>query len=313
MHETARGIVTVSEIGYRARRALAAARVGRVAAVFERSLYIDFAGRWVCLAMGAGIGPLTAAVRPTLPWPFRDTIRAGDRVDVTKAGIGLGTRWLFTTARAKTWHPPMPSGWTPDSLARGLRGLEALARNRRPREGLGAFIEGVEIAGTEPREARVAAAAVVDLRDWLMDAFAGGADSDSPPPSAGSLLGLGPGLTPAGDDFLAGVMIAAHSLRRGTVATQLYREIAPQVSRATNPVSGAHLAAAAEGAGSAKLHAVLNPVFAGDLDPLSAGLAGVDTIGHSSGWDALAGIAVTLRAGLAMHENREPWPNRDFV
>jgi hypothetical protein len=303
MHEAARNVATVSEVGYRARRVLAAARVGCVAAIFERSLYIDFAGQWVCLAIDVGIGPLTAAVRPPVAWPFRGTIRADDCVDITEAGLRLGPRWLFTIGRAKTWHPPLPPGWTHYSLTRGLDGLEALSRDRRPREGLGAFVAGVEIAETEPREARAAAAAVKELHHWLADAFAKDTDSDSPPPSVGSLLGLGPGLTPAGDDFLAGVMITAHSLRRGTMATQLYREIAPRVSRATNPISGAHLVAAAEGAGSATLHTVLGHVLAGDLNRLPAGLAAIDAIGHSSGWDALAGMAVTLRAWVAVGRN----------
>lgn len=299
MHDMARNVATVSEVGYRARRVLSMAGAGRVAAVFARSLYVDFAGQWLCLAMDAGIGPLTAAIRPAMAWSFRNTIRVDDRVDVTEAGVCLGPRWLFMMARAKTWHPPLPPVWTRESLARGLAGLQAMARDRRPREGVGAFIEGVAIAETEPREAKAAAAAVVELRDWLVDALARDADSDRAPPSVASLLGLGPGLTPAGDDFLAGVMIAAHGLKRGAVATRLYREIAPQVLQATNLISGAHLAAAAEGAGSATLHAVLGHVLAGGVNRLPAALAAIDTIGHSSGWDALAGIAVTLQAWVA--------------
>lgn len=298
-----------------ARRVLAVARAGRIAAVFEHSLYIDIADRWVCLAADAGIGPLTATVWPAIPRPFRDAIRAGDQMDVTETGIRIGARWLFTLARAKTWYPPLPSGWTRDSLARGLRGMEAIARRRRPREGLGAFVEGVELTGPGPREAMVAATPVAQLRDWLVGAFAGDADPYGPQSSVGSLIGLGPGLTPSGDDFLAGVMIAAHALRRQKVAAHLHRVIAPLASRATNPISGAHLAAAAEGAGSAKLHAVLDHVLAGDLTRLPAGLAEIDTIGHSSGWDAFAGSVVTLRAWLAASQDSDPWrsePNEDL-
>lgn len=283
-----------------ARRVLAAAGAGRIAAVFERSLYLDFRGRWVCLAAApASVGPLTATFRSAISRRLRDAIHVGDGVDVAEDGIRIGARWLFTTARAKTWRPPLPSGWTRDSLTRGLRGMEAIARRRRPREGLGAFVEGVELTGPGPREAMVAATPVAQLRDWLVGAFAGDADPYGPTPSVGSLVGLGPGLTPSGDDFLAGVMIAAHALRRQKVAARLHRVITPLVSRSTNPISGAHLAAAAEGAGSARLHAVLDHVLAGDLTRLPAALAEIDAIGHSSGWDALAGSAVTLQAWLA--------------
>jgi hypothetical protein len=61
----------------------------------------------------------------------------------------------------------------------------------------------------------------------------------------------------------------------------------------------AHLRAAGGGAGHAALHEILNSLLRGDVTALPSKIAAIDKIGHSSGWDALAGMCVTLRAYLA--------------
>jgi len=43
----------------------------------------------------------------------------------------------------------------------------------------------------------------------------------------------------------------------------------------------------------------LNSLLCVDTEALPACLAAIDKIGHSSGWDALAGMCVALRAYLA--------------
>ena len=114
-----------------------------------------------------------------------------------------------------------------------------------------------------------------------------------------ALLGLGPGLTPSGDDFLCGMLIALDILPAPSLRAQLIASIECYAQQRTTAISLAHLRAAGAGAGHEALHVFFNSLLAGDTATLPTQLTAVDKIGHSSGWDALAGICVTLRAHLA--------------
>ncbi len=125
------------------------------------------------------------------------------------------------------------------------------------------------------------------LASWLRD------PAGDPPAAIAMLLGLGPGLTPAGDDALGGALIALRGFGREDVADRLAGWLLPSARTATSNISFAHLAAAAEGEGAAALHDTLASL-AGDDATLAEGVARLDRIGHSSGWDALAGAVAAL-------------------
>lgn len=94
-----------------------------------------------------------------------------------------------------------------------------------------------------------------------------------------ALAGLGPGLTPAGDDFLCGVLIAARA------RAALCDVIACAARDRTTMLSHAFIEAAAEGHGSEAWRALL---VAGDT-ALPRCVAQVAAPGASSGADTLAG------------------------
>ncbi|MCD8141198.1 MAG: DUF2877 domain-containing protein, partial [Planctomycetaceae bacterium] len=58
-------------------------------------------------------------------------------------------------------------------------------------------------------------------------------------------------------------------------------------------ISLAHLRAAAGGPGAAPFHDVLNKLLLGEAD-FNPCLRRIDAVGHSSGWDILAGIVTAL-------------------
>src|SRR5574341_1394926 len=109
------------------------------------------------------------------------------------------------------------------------------------------------------------------------------------PPDA--LGGLVPGLSPAGDAFLGGAMVALHTLGRPELARRLTAWLLPRARRKTHAISLAHLACAANGEAAAHLHEVLAGVCSPEAPRLEAGLQRLAGIGHTSGWDALAGVA----------------------
>ncbi len=236
-----------------------------VIAAFARSFYVrDDAGGLACIGgPGLGDGPLNALGRrpPTIP-PVGATLEAG-RFDLTQMA---------------PWSPPTARPWRREALKARL----AAIADSRPRGLAGAIpaLLGLPFESPDPFVA-ASVGPLLALRDW-----AGG----PPPPELALLIGLGPGLTPAGDDALGGAAIALRATGRAAQADMLADWLEAVAPSATGEIAWAHLRAAARGEGSAALHAALAALAKGDMPDLAA----IDAIGHSSGWDALAGSIAVL-------------------
>ena len=276
----------------------------RVAAVFERSFYLEAAGAFACLGgPEIGLGPLNGTLDTPggMNWPASG-LRVGMRCARSPGAIHLGGRFTLALGAARSWRP-------------------AAAPDRPDPAAVRSVLDRVQVAGPKPsaldgltagREATAAAAR------WLARVFgspAAGVGDDCGWVSR--LVGLGPGLTPSGDDYLGGIMLALHGLDRPEAVGRLATLCLPLAASASNAISRAHLAAAAEGEGGAALHSLLNDMLRGDCARLGARLAEVGRIGQVSGWDGLAGILAVLRAwsaaapprrGLVRAEVIEPPP-----
>lgn len=109
------------------------------------------------------------------------------------------------------------------------------------------------------------------------------------------LVGLGPGLTPAGDDLLAGALATLRLLGAGGQADALAAEVAARASR-TTALSAALLACAAQGQVAQPAADVLRALAGGrTLEPAVAALL---RVGHTSGRDLAAGILLGARLVL---------------
>lgn len=245
-----------------AREALAAG-AGEVCAVFRRSCYLRCPGeRYACVGDASlGHGPLNALV-PGFEVPALGSVM---EVDIENA-----------------------ASWAPPSVAlRGSCDLAALARaaaGRLPEEGLGALV-----AGRHNSLAIHAQPALEALDGWLV--------GNSLAAHAERLIGLGPGLTPSGDDYLGGMLIALRACGRAPQADSLWRWLQPRLAARTSAISAAHLAAAAAGEGHEALHRCLDLLLSHAEHSWDTALEALDRVGHCSGWDALAGaVAVARRA-----------------
>jgi hypothetical protein len=234
-----------------ARDALAAGE-GEVCATFRRSFYLRLPGeRYACVGdLSLGRGPLNALVSGLVIPP-------------------LGARTSVDVGDAQVWQPPTLATQADPAEIR-LR-----AKDRIPAEGLGCLILGMHngLSGH-------AQPALDALERWLVGNALGN--------EAEQLIGLGPGLTPSGDDFLGGVLVALRLAGRRMQAEGLWRWLAPRLAGRTSAISAAHLAAAAAG----EAHEALHEVLAGGLD-----FDKLDAVGHCSGWDALAGALTVFKAG----------------
>jgi Protein of unknown function (DUF2877) len=124
--------------------------------------------------------------------------------------------------------------------------------------------------------------------------------------AAESMVGLGPGLTPSGDDVLAGLLLALRllggAIRGGTRAVWLADWLSAAVTHdagsRTTSLSATLLHCAARGQAAAEVATVLR-AFAGQ-EPAAPAVTRLLTAGQTSGADLAWGLAAGCRAALAL-------------
>jgi hypothetical protein len=123
--------------------------------------------------------------------------------------------------------------------------------------------------------------------------------------AAEQLMGLGPGLTPSGDDMLAGVLVALRLLGRAAGATRavwladwLAATVAFDARTRTTPISATLLHCAAQGQACADVLAVLRGV-AGHR-PLEPAVHRLLRLGHTSGADLAWGLHTGMSAVVGL-------------
>lgn len=124
--------------------------------------------------------------------------------------------------------------------------------------------------------------------------------------AAMALAGAGIGLTPAGDDFLAGVLAALryHGRSRGVPAPEeFFEKLAHRAGRRTTPFSGFLLRCAARGLVSRPVSDWLEAVHTGRPEAAGDQVPALAAMGHSSGLDTLCGMLLALQAVMG----ERPW------
>jgi hypothetical protein len=106
-------------------------------------------------------------------------------------------------------------------------------------------------------------------------------------------VGLGPGLTPSGDDFLVGALALLDAVGAKTAQAALAQAIIELPRGLTSPLSESLLKTAAAGHFGEHLCCAVSAVVSGKPDQV---VVPVRKIGHSSGWDMMVGILTALRA-----------------
>ncbi len=305
--------IPIACLGARAAALLRTESRWEVRAVFRRSFYCrSDSGAFVCVGpMSLGSGPLNVLYRRPEPIDWEAAGLTTDSAAVCDgAAVRVAERFTFRLPEARIWRPTGPSApWQPAATLASLAELACEVRDWPARGGLQALIPtlggNAPAATTAVHEAsallRMALGGIEPLGKWLATRLTRpGAAAPVPVSALDALLGLGPGLTPSGDDFLGGALIALHHLGGDDVAESLAAAALPRAEQRTNEISRAHLAAAAGGEGVAPLHAVLSSLCAPGTPRLGPCLSAVDAIGHTSGWDALAGVtfaaAIVARA-----------------
>lgn len=228
------------------------------------------------------------------------SLAAGDPGRVGRGAITIRTRTgdlvVDLTGAA---HPPARPIPAINRLAHAHRAcaghLERIRTGRGSGPGPGA------LAGSAP--SRLLGRAARSLGEALEDLAGIAAETPSTPPalarSVAGLIGLGPGLTPAGDDFLCGLLAAARGLEAtGSArvlgsATLLRQAVTENLAR-TGDISATLLRGALAGHWPAPLVDLATGLARDSEEESLQALAALCCLGHSSGADMAAGFLAGL-------------------
>lgn len=263
---------------------LAQPRSGSVIATFKRSCYLDLDGRIVAVVAPELLnGPLNivAEIPPSfsfdrIPGRVRVAWNAGS-LTIEAFSIDLGTARVWNSVVA-----PLPQA-ARNRLREDLGVIRTLLRDEAPAESV------ARIEQRSPRASDGLAALAAGLRHQDARQVALGAER---------LAGLGPGLTPSGDDALAGALVALAILRPPNQSA--LAEPILQTTAGTTRISRAYIEAAARGEANDAWHQLLASLGTDDPLRLAATVRRVMAFGETSGADMLAGFVLAVEALLQL-------------
>ena len=294
-----RRVLEAGTVGVLAERVLDHVGGATVIARFERSFCLDIAGRLITIGdERLDDGPLVLRLADWFQEGIAEALSVATR-DIWTLSPGCLERMdglRIDHSKAIIWCPRRPRNAANRSLlSSNLTYLRhRLSEQKRSDDGL---IRLVLDAGPPRTPTELAARPCIQslaatLPSWLKH------DQVDDAAQARRLLGLGPGLTPSGDDLLAGLLITWHQLGEASKAERLGLDLLTDAVEHTNAISLAHLEAAAQGFGAAPLHDLLLALGDDDRSIIDEALDAASKIGHSSGLDAIAGMVLALTAWI---------------
>ncbi len=269
-------------------------RSARVHSVFRSAINLTTAGELVTIAPdeagGLPNGILFAGVAD-----FRaQGIRAGMPVEIDGHTVrildaGLVIRLVIRLADARPWSARMPVAdgrrWPTRSTA-----VNDIARR---------VADGTDADGTDEGAATVGLLAMPVARERLDEVSRAvvRADRRAAAAAARPLIGMGPGLTPSGDDALAGMEAALHAL--GHPVAGFLAAALDDVMERTTAVSATLLGHAARGEFAERIHRLLAALLGKDDAALPGAVERAAAWGATSGMDGLIGVLAGLDAAAA--------------
>lgn len=276
------GEIEVHVASVRARRILAAGYFGQVVGSHRHGIVaLDRRGRPLHLTTRAdAMGPFSLWIGAQ-SWPTAWTSGEPPASTLLTGGVGvlyLGGRRI-TLERAADWEPR--PAWR--ALGRRIALWIEIARDLEA----DAATEGSDLScdrSWSPLQARRS-----EFRRALRRR-----DGESIGRTAWTLAGLGPGLTPAGDDYLAGVLLGLRAIPSSLLWPLAAPAVLTAVPGRTSALSTALLAAAFRGEAARPWHELAGALARSDARRAMAAAARVRRLGHSSGRWTLAGFLDTV-------------------
>ncbi len=303
---------------------------GTVIASFSQSCWLETPGGRLFAIAGhkSGEGPLTiGVVLPERLTLAEMGVKTGIELFADGVDFLLGDRLILRTSATALWRPaPLGPRASNEEVARRLWALIDSVTANAPAEGLAPLVGYLRqlVNGNVPGAAdvgivsRFAMPKVALLAEGISQYDDGAIDQ-----AVRGLIGLGPGLTPSGDDMLVGLMVSLRTAlgpvacNEATSAGLSQSSCVPVVdalsrstvrhATCTNRISAALLEQAALGIGSAAQHRIVQSLH--EFTPtaeLEAAVADLVRWGHTSGWDALTGILLGVAIALRLAKSTVP-------
>ncbi len=210
-------------------------------------------------------------------------IARGDRVQASAGAIAIDRQHHIRVDGAVGWDAALPA-YPVDDVR--LRENLAIVRARIGRPPLGG---APSAQGESPLASGMTA--MLELRARMVCAALSRRDLSAACAHAQAMVGLGPGLTPSGDDFLVGLFAVLQLPGNPAHCHESFcMAVIADVERHTNAISAAALKAAARGQVRECIQALLGELMTGTPEAVAAALAPVLAIGSTSGADIVAGI-----------------------
>jgi len=275
---------------------------GEILGVHPRSCYLmDEDGEiYAVVQQSLGNGPLHLVIPTSAAHPFQQ-LTVGETVRSTGDVLMLSDSLDVGLAQAQLWDPKpyVALGADPDVLRQALAALFQAATIDPPAKSLAHLLPYLE---EEDLPEPLLQVPHFPRSHALMGGLAEGLarrNRRGLKVVTSSMAGLGPGLTPAGDDFLAGVLLALALAQRhradaelAEIGNMLLETAAPR----THEISAAYLKAAHAGEASDRWHRLLGALASGDPPAIEEAARGVMQTGETSGADMLAGFVTAMRA-----------------
>lgn len=288
-------------------RALCRFTRGNVHSVYRQACNIELDDGALVTLLGREPGNVPHGIRCALPEP--DDFRAWLRPAQAVAADGLSlrvpeARIAVDLSAAAHWRCGLdPCAIDPyaEPSVRALRSVRMVLQEQAPQSGFAPLL----LQGAKP-SSPLDQAMQRRLRQALPALSRAGSNLDSvaAAQALAQLAGLGPGLTPSGDDFIVGYLAALYTRCSAEPALRPFLGglIAPvtRLAAAANLISRQYMLNALAGEFSEALAQVVLGVAVRDDLRLRESAARLVRVGHSSGADSLVGLLFGLRPSLVL-------------
>jgi hypothetical protein len=303
-------------IGYRALASINSPRnIAKVHSVFDRAFYLQInKNSLIAVIKNADyIGPFSIQIKYSNNLSFK-SIGIKDNMNVTFADKHVASEKKFLSIRLdkpSTWSPPKPpekkSLLNTELISLNLRVFRDQIYKCPSREGLVPILEKVELTGPinlflKEQESSFSEKARPYIERLMWGLHWG--DANMVLSNASSMLGLGPGLTPSCDDFLAGLMISL-TLGGKTLIKErkhdhsffkkLFGEICKSAKSKTTIYSNNLLTQARLGEGNKAVIELIHSLLTKDLNAVANSTKTLIDMGETSGADIAIGIYYGIR------------------
>lgn len=295
-----------------------------VQSVFEHAIYITGGNTLIKVIDNKEyISPTSIVIDKPERLSFKSfDIEEGTEIIINESELSTPENgFSIDLSKASTWYPPKFSELTArlslEEINLNLRVLHDVIYTCPSREGLVPLLENIEIYGPmevflKEQRPTVSEKARPYIERLMWGLFSG--DLESITGNAESILGLGPGLTPSCDDFLAGLILSLQLGSRilnknDTAVLGFYNKASEEILRIakckTTIYSVSFLNEAVHGEGPSAIIDLICSVFTQSPDHVAKASRTLIGMGETSGADISIGICYGLRFLISRIELRE--------